>query len=110
MAYFFLGKNLAIGERSLSSSQVAELRGDAVVPLENGDEEAEILLLQARPIGEPVSRSGPFVMNTKEEIQKAYLDYRATQFGGWPWPKNDPVHDREARFARHADGHFEKGA
>jgi len=107
--YFFQGKQLAVGGRSLSASQAAELRGDAVAPLENGDTEAELLLLQARPIGEPVAKYGPFVMNTKEEIQKAYADYRATQFGGWPWPKNDPVHDREARFARHADGHFEKG-
>ena len=35
--------------------------------------------------------------------------YRATRFGGWPWPKDDPVHPRDAgRFAKHGDGRVEK--
>ncbi len=36
-----------------------------------------MLLIAARPIGEPVARSGPFVMNTNEELQKAWEDYRS---------------------------------
>jgi redox-sensitive bicupin YhaK (pirin superfamily) len=110
VAYFFSGKTLRIGDRELSMNQAAELRADLVAPFENGPAESEVLVLQGKPIGEPVVQHGPFVMNTREEIQKAYLDYRATGFGGWPWKRNDPVHDREARFARHADGHFERGA
>jgi hypothetical protein len=44
-------------------------------------------------------------MNTKLEIQQAFDDYHRTQFGGWPWPKYDYVHDRKlGRFARHSDG------
>jgi quercetin 2,3-dioxygenase len=54
---------------------------------------------------------GPFVMNSQAEVQEAFADYRRTQFGGWPWPSNDPVHGREeARFARHADGRLERPA
>jgi hypothetical protein len=48
-------------------------------------------------------------MNTREELEQAFADYRRTLFGGWPWPENAPVHDRDAgRFAKHADGRVEK--
>jgi hypothetical protein len=44
-------------------------------------------------------------MNTEEEIRDAFRDYRATQFGGWPWDRNDPVHGPvKTRFARYPNG------
>jgi hypothetical protein len=66
-------------------------------------------VLQGRPIGEPVVQHGPFVMTTREEIADTVADYRRTQFGGWPWGSNEPVHVRdEGRFARRPDGTIER--
>jgi len=112
--YFFKGKGLRVAGRDIPAYHEVELgadRADRDIPLVAGSDENEILLLQGRPIGEPVVSYGPFVMNTREEIQQAFEDYRRTQFGGWPWPSHEPVHARdEGRFARHATGKTEKPA
>jgi redox-sensitive bicupin YhaK (pirin superfamily) len=107
--YFFRGGSVTIAERSLVKHAGVRVRGNAEVRVVAGDGGAELLLLQGRPIGEPVVSYGPFVMNTPKEIEQAFLDYRRTEFGGWPWPVDDPVHaGSEGRFARHADGRIEK--
>ena len=107
--YLFAGGGLRIGERSIPARSGVQLRPEAAVTLQGGDDTAELLLLQGRPIGEPVAQYGPFVMNTPAEIQQAFADYRRTGFGGWPWPSDGPVHARgEGRFARHPDGRLER--
>jgi redox-sensitive bicupin YhaK (pirin superfamily) len=107
--YFFRGASLSVGATPVEAGHGLELRPDAVAKLENGPVESELLLLQGRPIAEPVVSRGPFVMNSPAEIQQAFSDYRRTGFGGWPWPSNAPVHGLDgARFARHADGRVER--
>lgn len=45
--------------------------------------DAVILFGHAKPFKEPVIAYGPFVMNTREEIEQAYEDYRKGNFGAW---------------------------
>jgi quercetin 2,3-dioxygenase len=107
--YFFVGATIKIDDRVLDAHSAAVVQSDVDITIEAGKTACELLMLQGRPIGEPVAQHGPFVMNSREEIQQAFADYQRTRFGGWPWPADDPVHDRNAgRFAKHIDGHIEK--
>jgi hypothetical protein len=107
--YFFEGSGVSVAGEAIAQHAAIELRSASAVELVNtGADAAEFLLLQGRPIGEPVAQYGPFVMNTEAELRQAFDDYRRTEFGGWPWPDHAPVHGPEhVRFARHADGRVE---
>ena len=103
--YFYEGESLNLAGTSIPKYNAVELEANMDVLVQAGDQPTSILLLQGKPIGETVIQYGPFVMNTKEEINQAFEDYHRTQFGGWPWPRYDQVHPRDkSRFARHADG------
>lgn len=105
--YLFRGAAAIAGHR-IATNHGVQVRPDVAIPIV-ADGETELLVLQGKPIGEPVVQHGPFVMNTRQEIQQAFLDYQRTRFGGWPWSSDDPVHRRgEGRFARHADGRIER--
>ncbi len=106
--YYYRGAGLKIASQTIPSFHRVQLLESREAQLENGREDSYLLLLQGRPIGEPVTQHGPFVMNTTEEIQQAINDYQATRFGGWPWPDQEQVHPLEkGRFARYANGHVE---
>lgn len=106
--FFYNGSEIRIAGVDVKINHLVELTADQSVIVENGEKEAMILLLQGKPINETVVQHGPFVMNTSEEIQEAFSDFRRTQFGGWPWPRYDNIHDREkGRFARYGDGREE---
>lgn len=107
--YYYEGDGISFAGIKIPKYNAVEVQGDADIDIKNGDKPAGILVLQGKPIGEPVIQYGPFVMNTKEEINQAFEDYHRTKFGGWPWPKYDQVHDRtKVRFAIHADGKKEE--
>lgn len=110
--YHFAGGPLKVEDRPVGPPTGVSLRADAKVTVENTSKNlSEFIVLEARPIQEPVVKHGPFVMNSREEIVQAFADYQRTQFGGWPWKSNDPVHEREkGRFARYPDGKITKPA
>lgn len=105
--YFYEGDVLLIDNDIVPEYHLAEVAANAEITLKASKSNCSILVLQGKPIAEPVVQYGPFVMNTRAEIQEAYEDFQKTQFGGWPWPTYEPVHGDKKRFAQHADGKIE---
>ncbi len=58
--------------------------GDHLVLSGSGTEPLEVMLLGGQPIGEPVAQYGPFVMNTRAELQQAVDDFNAGRLGTVP--------------------------
>jgi redox-sensitive bicupin YhaK (pirin superfamily) len=109
--YVFEGDQVQIADTSVGNDTGVAVQADVPVDITAGGAEVDLLLLQGRPLAEPVARYGPFVMSTEAEIEQAFADYRETQFGGWPWPEEAPTHGAtRGRFARHVDGRVEEPA
>jgi redox-sensitive bicupin YhaK (pirin superfamily) len=89
------------GGKAVGGKMMADLDASQEVILSaEGDQDVHVLVLQGKPIGEPVVQHGPFVGNTRQDIMSAFSDYRETQFGGWPWPRDDYVFPADkGRFA-----------
>ena len=102
MAYFIEGDALEVNDQRVKGHSALTLKAEtgAVFKNPHTSSRTEVLILQGRPINEPVAQHGPFVMNTDAEIQQAFADYRKTQFGGWPWPQDAMVFPRtKGRFS-----------
>lgn len=103
--YFYEGDSITLNTQLVKSSNGIDLIANEDINLQNGSQESNLLLLQGKPINEPVVQHGPFVMNTQQEIIQTMDDYQRTQFGGWPWPTHEHVHASDkGRFAHYADG------
>ena len=106
--YLTSGTTVTVDGHRFDQKVMLELKADQIVPLHNGGTEViELLLLQGRPIGEPVAAHGPIVMNTQQEVVQALRDFQRTEFGGWPWPTHAQTHGTAKRFAKHPDGRVE---
>jgi redox-sensitive bicupin YhaK (pirin superfamily) len=103
--YFYQGDSFTIGETEIQENHLIELDPEKEVRIVNGSKDGYFLFLQGRPINEPLIQYGPFVANTKEDLQETMQQYQQTQFGGWPWSSSDPVHHKsKGRFSKLPDG------
>jgi redox-sensitive bicupin YhaK (pirin superfamily) len=88
LIYVFKGvARVGSEKREVREGQAALLEsGDSVVIAVDAEAggAAELLLLSGKPLQEPVARSGPFVMNTPEQIEQAFRDYQSGRFGVIP--------------------------
>ena len=101
--------NIQVNNDIIAANSMVELFSDQIATLKNNKGDARILMLQGRPINEQVESYGPFVMNTRSEIQEAFYDYNRTKFGGWKWPNSDPIHGPyKGRFAKLINGKIDK--
>jgi len=106
--YFYEGSSINVDGRNVEVNNLIKIVPGQSLRITNGDKEVHFLILQGKPIQEPIAMRGPFVMNTDEELNEGFAEYRKTQFGGWPWPQTEQVFDRnKGRFAKYADGTVE---
>jgi redox-sensitive bicupin YhaK (pirin superfamily) len=71
---------VAVGGQRLAKSELGVLGDGDHVDVIAGDAGAKVLIVAGKPLGEPVARHGPFVMNTMAEIRQAAEDYLAGKF------------------------------
>lgn len=74
LLYVYEGE-VEVGQEVLGQSHMARLSNEGAVQIK-GLGLARMLLIAGKPIGEPIVSYGPFVMNTREEIEQALADYR----------------------------------
>jgi redox-sensitive bicupin YhaK (pirin superfamily) len=75
LVYVYQGE-LTVDSKILSAGQLGQLINGDVMQVITQQQSAQFLVLAALPLHEPVVQSGPFVMNSVEEIEQAFRDYR----------------------------------
>lgn len=70
----------AAGRQRLMRSQLAVLGEGGELVVQGGSESTRAILVAGRPLREPVARYGPFVMNTREELMQAFVDFQEGRF------------------------------
>ena len=102
--FFYEGDELKTEGFEIPSGHSLDLDASQELKITNGNKKTELLLLQGKPINEPVVQQGPFVANSREGMSEIISEYQRTQFGGWPWSKAEFTHGEKGRFALFADG------
>ena len=80
-AFIYVVKGqVTLDSRNLQRDQLAILGKGQILKLRSHQDGVQILLIAGQPLNEPIARGGPFVMNTRDELQQAFSDYQAGRF------------------------------
>jgi len=71
---------VVVDAQTLTKTELGVLGDGDTIEVRAGDAGAKVLIVAGKPLGEPVARHGPFVMNTMVEIRQAAEDYLAGKF------------------------------
>ena len=66
--------------RRVAAQELGVLGGGERLALQGGDGGARLILVAGRPLREPIARHGPFVMNTRQELMQAFVDFQEGRF------------------------------
>lgn len=80
-AFIYVYDGLIEADQLITKSTLAVLENNGVFECKALVKETRFLLIAGDPIGEPVARGGPFVMNTKSEVLQAFEDYQSGKLG-----------------------------
>jgi len=96
LAYGLKGAGFAGNDRHAFKSGQAVVfgHGDSITIEADTHEPFDVILLGGEPIGEPVEQYGPFVMNTRAELQQAFEDYQRGRLGVVPADGIQPFRGR----------------
>lgn len=81
--FYVITGEIVVNDVSVKALHLAEFNDDGDELLIKADVNSIVLFGHAEPFNEPVVAQGPFVMNTQQEINQAYDDYRRGLFGSW---------------------------
>ncbi len=80
-ALLIVSGQVTIDDQSVAADHLVLFRNDGEEFNVSSDDGAEILLLSGQPLHEPIAAHGPFVMNTREELMEAFVDFENGKFG-----------------------------
>lgn len=79
MIFTLLG-NVYINDEHIEEKTAVKLTEGDSLTINNGEQNAQVLYINSRALNEPVAWAGPIVMNTQEEVQKAFIELRNNTF------------------------------